>query len=301
MKRCNENSPADAAFVNPPKPQRHEMSLRPKPFAAIAAGEKTYELRLNDEKRQQISIGDVIVFSCTDGGETVDARVTSLHPFPDFAALYASLPLLKCGYTKENVHRASPDDMVAYYPAEKQAQYGVLGIGIERIRFPFERLSGSMEVQALTEQDVQEMLRLALGNPLYYSHMHMTPTLENLLETLTALPPRRTVADKHFFGWFREGRLIAWMDLILHHPREDMAFIGWLMVDAKEQGCGLGRSLVQDVLALLAEEGMTEVRLGRVAGNPQSEHFWRICGFEDNGLGYETEDYVVKVMSRKLI
>ncbi len=282
-------------------PVRHEMSLRPKPFAAIASGTKTYELRLNDEKRQAIRVGDEILFTCTADERTVLTRVVALHPFPDFAALYATLPLLQCGYTPENISRADPKDMEAYYPPEKQACYGVLAIEISRVRLPLAQLEGEFSVRELTAADVPEMLRLAQGNPLYYTYMHMTPTAENIEETLTALPPRRTMADKHFFGWFAGERLVAMMDLIWHHPKEDMAFIGWFMVDASMQGRGLGRQLISEVQAMLAVEGVSEVRLGRVAGNPQSEHFWRLCGFEENGLGYDTDDYSVTVMAKKLV
>ncbi|MBQ8201110.1 MAG: ASCH domain-containing protein [Clostridia bacterium] len=112
---------------------RHEMSLRPGPFAAIASGRKRYELRLHDEKRAAIRIGDTICFTCTADDRQLCVRVTGLFPYPDFAALYASLPLLECGYTPENVDHASPQDMEAYYPPEQQARYGVLAIGIERL------------------------------------------------------------------------------------------------------------------------------------------------------------------------
>ena len=43
----------------------HEMSLRPGPFAKIADGSKSYELRLLDEKRRLIAAGDTITFTCT--------------------------------------------------------------------------------------------------------------------------------------------------------------------------------------------------------------------------------------------
>ena len=279
---------------------RHEMNLRPKPFESIASGRKTYELRLHDEKRRLIRVGDEILFTCTADERTVLTRVTGLYPFDDFTELYASLPLLQCGYTPENVSRAEPKDMEAYYPPEKQARYGVLAIGISRVRLPLGRLCGEFAVRGLSAEDVPEMLRLAQGNPLYYEHMRMQPTQENLLETLTALPPRRTLADKHFFGWFEGTRIVAMMDLIVRHPSQDMAFIGWFMVDAARQGCGLGRKLVAEVLAMLKEQGVTEVRLGRIVGNPQSERFWQACGFEDNGLGYDTEDYRVSVMAKRL-
>lgn len=278
----------------------HEMSLRPGPFAKIADGSKRYELRLLDEKRRLISVGDTINFTCTADERSVMVRVTSLHPFADFAALYAALPLTECGYTHENLASAHPRDMEKYYPPEKQAQYGVLAIGVERIRLPLADVAGQYDIRELTRTDIPEMLRVARSNPLFYQYMRPDPTPENLAADLMALPPRRTMADKHFFGWFEGTRLVAMMDLIRRHPQPEMAFIGWFIVDGAHQGKGLGRRLVGDVLAMLRRAGVEEVRLGRIEGNPQSEHFWRVCGFADNGLGYDTDEYHVTVMSKKL-
>ena len=51
---------------------------------------------------------------------------------PDsFPALYAALPLEKCGYSGEELSTASPEDMNAYYTPEQQAKYGALGIEIK--------------------------------------------------------------------------------------------------------------------------------------------------------------------------
>ena len=278
----------------------HEMSLRPGPFAKIADGSKRWELRLHDEKRRLISVGDTITFTCTANEHSVMVRVTALRPFPSFAELYNALPLDECGYTEESAKTADPRDMEKYYPPEKQAQYGVLAIGVERIRLPLHRLEGEFLVRELSAGDVPDMLRVARSNPLFYEYMRPDPTEDNLLADLVALPPRRTLADKHFFGWFGNGRLIAMMDLIAHHPKPDMAFIGWFIVDGSVQGRGLGRKLIGDVLAMLKRQGVTEVRLGRIEGNPQSKHFWHVCGFVENGLGYDTDDYHVIVMAKEL-
>ena len=277
----------------------HEMSLRPGPFAKIADGSKRYELRLLDEKRQLISVGDTLTFSCTEDERTVHVRVEELLKFPDFAALYASLPLTECGYTQESAKTAHPKDMEAYYPPEKQALYGVLAIKVAHISLPIESLSGQYAVRLLCNDDVPEMLRVAQSNPMFYQYMRPDPTAENLAADLKALPPRRTMEDKHFFGWFEGERLVAMMDLINHHPKADMAFIGWFILDAAFQGCGLGRRLVDDVLRMLKAQGVREVRLGRIEGNPQSEHFWHVCGFAENGLGYDTDDYHVIVMAKE--
>jgi ASC-1-like (ASCH) protein len=109
----------------------HVLNLNPRPFEDIKSGRKTIELRLYDEKRQQIRVGDTLVFVHTEASaRTLTATVTALHCFPDFAALYAALPLDRCGYLPEEVATATPADMNIYYSTEKQALYGVVGIEI---------------------------------------------------------------------------------------------------------------------------------------------------------------------------
>ena len=108
----------------------HYMKLHPEPFAMIKSGKKTIELRLYDEKRQKIKVGDTIEFTDAVSGETLRATVTALHRFDNFAELYRSLPLLSCGYTEETVAEAKPSDMETYYTVVEQEKYGVVGIGL---------------------------------------------------------------------------------------------------------------------------------------------------------------------------
>ena len=108
----------------------HSMRLQPSPFELIRSGKKTIELRLFDEKRKQLGIGDTIVFTNTESGETVEAEILELSVFESFEALYKELPLSECGYTEKDIASASPDDMDAYYPKEMQEEFGVVGIKI---------------------------------------------------------------------------------------------------------------------------------------------------------------------------
>lgn len=110
----------------------HIMKLNPSPFDMIASGKKTIELRLNDEKRRMIGCNDEIVFVNTqDSRKQLKVKVVNIYRFKSFAQLYAELPLLKCGYTEEDVLTASAEDMLMYYSEEQQRKYGVLGIEIE--------------------------------------------------------------------------------------------------------------------------------------------------------------------------
>lgn len=72
-------------------PVTHDMSLRKAPFRAVANGTKVIEMRLLDEKRRTIKVGDCIRFTLVSGTESVTAEVVGLHRFPSFEALYASL------------------------------------------------------------------------------------------------------------------------------------------------------------------------------------------------------------------
>ena len=109
----------------------HVMNLTPAPMQEIRTGNKTIELRLNDEKRKQISVGDTIKFINTeDSNDTLRVKVVDLFLFSSFAELYDNLPLLNCGYNEDNINTASPEDMEMYYSREKQNKYGVVGIKI---------------------------------------------------------------------------------------------------------------------------------------------------------------------------
>jgi len=111
--------------------REHTMKLKPAPFEKIKAGEKTIELRLYDEKRKQIAVGDVIQFVNTENAEDrISVMVDDLYVFDSFERLYQTLPLTDCGYSTEELFAASSRDMELYYSKEEQAQYGVVGIRI---------------------------------------------------------------------------------------------------------------------------------------------------------------------------
>ena len=107
----------------------HTMKLKQEPFEKIRNGDKTIELRLYDEKRQKVQVGDYIEFSLIDNSrEKLQTRVTALHRFGSFQELYASLPKEKLGYKFDET--PEPNHMDAYYSHEEQEKYGVLGIEI---------------------------------------------------------------------------------------------------------------------------------------------------------------------------
>ena len=112
----------------------HYMKLKPHPFLLIASKMKTIELRLLDEKRRKIEVGDTLIFeNAEDLSSKISCVVKKLHIFGNFEELYDCLPLEKCGYLPYEVETASFKDMEEYYSVDEQKRFGVVGIEIELI------------------------------------------------------------------------------------------------------------------------------------------------------------------------
>ncbi len=106
----------------------HKMKLQHTPFEKIKGKTKTIEMRLCDEKRLAIAIGDTIVFTDVSTGENIVCLVTNLYKYADFVGLYKNHDPIALGYTPDEPVCSS--DMLQYYSEEKIAQYGVVGIEI---------------------------------------------------------------------------------------------------------------------------------------------------------------------------
>ncbi len=113
---------------------KHEMKLNPAPYAAIKTGKKNIELRLNDEKRQQVKVGDTITFSNTAIPDLkLYTRVKALHFATSFSELFTTIQLSICGFDSKLSVMEAANEMRQYYSVEEELKYGALGIEIELI------------------------------------------------------------------------------------------------------------------------------------------------------------------------
>ena len=110
---------------------RHEMRLHDNPFRLIRAGTKTIEMRLYDEKRQKIQVGDEIEFINRVTLERQLTKVVSMHIYNSFSEIYRDYDKVSLGYDKDE--KEAPSDMEKYYSKEEQEKYGVVGIEIKNI------------------------------------------------------------------------------------------------------------------------------------------------------------------------
>ena len=109
---------------------KHEMKLNNEPFECIKNGTKTIELRLNDEKRKLLTVGDYIEFTNRVTNEKLLVEVIDLFKYNSFEELYKHFNKIEMGYSINE--EANPKDMENYYSKEEQEKYGVLGIEIRK-------------------------------------------------------------------------------------------------------------------------------------------------------------------------
>jgi len=110
----------------------HNMRLFESPFERIKSGKKTIELRLFDEKRQKLSIGDIVEFSkLPDMKEKARVEVVALLRYKTFKDLINDFGMEYYGYPKDYPIEVFMKNIYSIYTKEKEQKYGVLGIKIK--------------------------------------------------------------------------------------------------------------------------------------------------------------------------
>ncbi|MBP3899506.1 ASCH domain-containing protein [Candidatus Saccharibacteria bacterium] len=107
----------------------HEMNLQPRYYDYIKNGTKRIELRLFDEKRQKIKLGDEIIFSKSESDKFV-AKVIGLLRYDTFEHLFNDFDinvLADDSMSKDELLNVLEE----FYTPQKQKQYGVIGIRVE--------------------------------------------------------------------------------------------------------------------------------------------------------------------------
>ena len=107
----------------------YEFNLSDEPYKKIKSGLKNVEMRLYDERRKDIKIGDYIILKNEDTNKKLKVKVLNINIFNSFKELYASYPKNRLGYSDNET--ASYKDMNRYYDDFKQKKYKVMAIEIE--------------------------------------------------------------------------------------------------------------------------------------------------------------------------
>ncbi|MED4018765.1 ASCH domain-containing protein [Sutcliffiella cohnii] len=109
----------------------HQMGLYQEYFQSIKEGKKKIEVRLNDEKRRKIKVGDTIEFTrVPEQDETLQVQVVNLKIYDSFQAMYEDIPFqdFDCeGWTMQEMM----DGTYEIYTPKQEKKWGALAIAIK--------------------------------------------------------------------------------------------------------------------------------------------------------------------------
>jgi ASC-1-like (ASCH) protein len=138
----------------------HHMKLQPKPFEQIKTKRKTVEIRLNDEKRQKVKVGDGIEFTnMQNPNDNLTVKVTGLTKAKSLQELFEKVTPYEGGWDKNTTPEQAAQDMRKYYSAEKEQKYGGLGIHVE----PFSDLEFMKLIKEISYEYSEALETLANG------------------------------------------------------------------------------------------------------------------------------------------
>lgn len=108
-----------------------DMHLNHQPFMAIKNGTKTIEIRLNDEKRSQLQVGDVIKFTDLTTAESIEKVVIGLEKFSTFKDLFKKYSGTIIGEPENLTVEELDQENQTIYSKESEQKYGALAIELE--------------------------------------------------------------------------------------------------------------------------------------------------------------------------
>ena len=110
------------------------MKLRELPFEQIKSKQKIWEVRLNDDKRKSIHIGDSILFrKLPDLFEGVVCRVVDIKHFQSFREMARVLSLTSLGFEMGTTADTCEEVYHTYYTPEEEKEFGVVAFKLELV------------------------------------------------------------------------------------------------------------------------------------------------------------------------
>jgi len=113
----------------------HSMKLNPLPFQRIKKGSKKIEIRLFDEKRQKLKVGEKIEFSNLENmEEKIIVEILNLKKFKSFKSLIINTPMKKFGYPENYDIQKFLNSIYSIYTKKQEDMHSVLAIEIKLIK-----------------------------------------------------------------------------------------------------------------------------------------------------------------------
>lgn len=111
-----------------------EVHLHPEVFDIVSIGDKDVEIRVNDEKRRKLKVGDKLVFlKRPDEVQKIYATITNLVYFNNFSEVVDNYEMKRI-YLDKTTKDEYINLMKKFYSDEEVNKYGVVAIEFKKER-----------------------------------------------------------------------------------------------------------------------------------------------------------------------
>lgn len=102
-------------------------------FEMVRKGERCVEIRLNDEKRQTLQVGDNLTFCCLGTDKKIETRVTAINHYKSFEEMVLYEPKRDIGYPFKTFQEII-EIFQEFHSIEEEKLYGVVAIRFKKIK-----------------------------------------------------------------------------------------------------------------------------------------------------------------------
>ena len=136
-------------------------------------------------------------------------------------------------------------------------------------------------MERLGEKDEAALQSLVDSCGDYYGLVYGAPAPSGEAQLLLGeLPPGKTQADKHMFGFFRGLELYGVLDIVRGYREPLDWYLGLLLLSPWARGGGFGTMIFEELISWVRAEGGKRVRLAVAEQNVRGRRFWDRHGFQ---------------------
>ncbi|MCH5462188.1 GNAT family N-acetyltransferase [Lactobacillus sp. LC28-10] len=155
------------------------------------------------------------------------------------------------------------------------------------------------DVRELTHDDEDDIYQLQKQHQQFFDlFLDHQLTKREATSDLDEVASEASAAQKHYLGLFKDGKLVATIDLTIDYPLPQLVWLGQYFVDDSQISANERTTIINQILAVLKQLTAVQVQLLVLKADQPSRDFYENAKFE---LLSETRTKVGQVFMDALI
>lgn len=135
-------------------------------------------------------------------------------------------------------------------------------------------------IKPITEENIEDVFHLMRSNTYFYSKtQNHELTIEECMKDIDALPPRVAKSKKTFVALYDKDKCLAVIDFIEGFPKDDIGYLGLLMLDESIHRKGIGKKILTNIFKVARDKQFQIIELACYETNKNGFDFWTKMGF----------------------